>query len=171
MEKTYVLYSRTRKVIYMNDQPNTEFWSLYLRSKYAKDKWVMTDIDHVDYRNLMHYLRQNDVDYRRVNLLDSTKTAVKKLNNEIYLAMKQTATKTMMDIMNEGADTFLVYKSVREEAVVIYMGPHLKEALFHYNGSAGIQFIEVWRNGVCRDYITNEMEYISLCERTKAAMV
>ena len=149
MEFAYVLYSYTRKVLYVHEQDHARFWSKYIRNKYPKDRWFVGRDTDVAYIELM----RNVTECRRINLMDSTDMTSKKLQQEIYEAMEQNA------IINLDATTFVVYHENRGEIVLDYIGPNIHDAVQAFGKSSKAEYIEVWKNGRFFDNIYSELDF------------
>lgn len=151
MDFLYVLYSKTRKVLYVHEHDHSRFWSKYIRNKYPKDQWyVGKDID-VDYIELMRQVRE----CKRVNLAYPSDLSSNKLHREIYDAMESGA------ILQLESTTFIVSYANRGDVIMEYNGPELKKAIHALSNSRGADSIEVWRHGRFVDTILGEIDYRS----------
>lgn len=57
--------------------------------------------------------------------------------------------------------TFVVFKSVRGEATLEYLGNNIDEAVTAYKSNPGSDNIEVWKNGKYIDIIYDKSDFIS----------
>jgi hypothetical protein len=159
MYKIYALYSKTRKVCYLHDQSHNEFWSLYLRFKYPNDKWFVIDTDSIVYIDLM----QNKEERERtkfINLYDDKDFYAFRIKKQILDArdmMAKEFLKTKMDV--KANDLFLVFRSSRGEAVVLYNGPDIDSAFDIYESKTGCEGVEFWRDGKFMDTLYTKDDY------------
>lgn len=159
MDKIYVLYSKTRNVVYMDYLTHSDFWSLYLRNKYPRDNWVMTDIDSYEYREFSH--DEKRATRKIVLLYDSTDVNSRKLCNEINIAKNQMAIEFINNKQEEKpTDQFIVFKSIRGEAVLVYLGFDIDQATEAYQNTRTADCIEVWRDGKYVNSVYGKSDYI-----------
>lgn len=137
MVPAYVLYSKTRKVLYINDKPHTAFWSHYIQRKYPKDKWIVgqeTEFEIID-------TLRNTPTYKRINLMDSQDIRACKLHEEIYKVKEEMAINQLLNI-----STYVVSRKGREAAIIDYAGPNYTEAMKAYLAHKQHATFEVWKN-------------------------
>lgn len=153
--KRFVLYSYTRKVMYINNTDHNRFWSKYLRSKHPKDKWFMGSDSGLAYLELSESIYNNG--HKRINLADLNTNEARILHRSILGAMEAKAISKL-----EG-DTFMVGKCSHNEYQCFYLGDNIKlaEQAFNEHKFKGVDNIEVWRDGSYADSIYGELEYRS----------
>lgn len=152
MDIIYVLYSKNRRFVYLNDEPLDKFWALYLKNRFPKDTWIETTTENVTYIiDVAPYAKST------VAIYDSTPTA-RSFRAEIK-GMRDHLAVLKLGEMAKPNDIFIVSKDRRDATVVLYAGHSLDAAFDTYTNTRDTQGVEVYRDGKCVQVLYDITEY------------
>lgn len=109
-EYYHVLYSETRRVAYINDEPFNGFWDKYLMNKYKADKWKKFKDNEFVYFGLLSTAK-------KVNLLDRTDLNARSLVIEIRSVKEKLAIQKL-----DEEYVFVVLKDTSRGESIVYAG-------------------------------------------------
>jgi hypothetical protein len=146
---SYVLFSKTRKVLYIYNKDHTKFWSNYIRNKYPRDKWFVGQDSEIEFMDIVKITPN----YKRINLIQPSTDESVRMKQEIEAMKDQLA---MQQFMNQ--ETYVVSHVNHGEPITTYAGSDIKAAMVALSKQRLSDSIEVWKNGIFHDTVYSDAD-------------